>query len=69
MIRYLPHAEETLVKRGLRPEWIEDAVERPDWTEIDPFHPDRIRSYKAIPALSGVYCALFTGPKVPISWY
>lgn len=51
MILYLAHALEALEKRGLRQEWIEATVNRPDWQEVDPVHPDRTRSYKAIEAL------------------
>jgi len=53
VIRYRPHADEAIRTRGLAREWVADVVTTPDWTETDPDHPDRMRSYKAIPALGG----------------
>ena len=53
MIRYRPHAEEAIRARGLAREWVEAVVTQPDWTEIDPRHPERTRSYKAMDALDG----------------
>lgn len=51
MIRYLPHALEALARRGLKPEWVVQAIEAPDWTEPDTDHPGRIRAYWGCAAL------------------
>ncbi len=51
MVRYLPHAKEAMTKRGLRPEWVEDTIVSPNWTDSDPRHPGRIRSFKSIAAI------------------
>ncbi len=53
MIRYLAHALEALAKRGIKPEWVAQAIETPDWTEPDPDHPGRIRAFKAISDMNG----------------
>ncbi len=53
MIRYLPHAVEALAKRGISEAWVTDTLSLPDWTEVDPRHPTRTRSYKSIPAFGG----------------
>ncbi len=53
MIRYRPHAEEALRIRGLLREWVEAALAAPDWTEPDPAHPGRSRTFKAIPETGG----------------
>ncbi|MCF3947769.1 DUF4258 domain-containing protein [Acidiphilium iwatense] len=53
MIRYLPHAEEALAKRGIKRDWVAAAIERPDWTDTDPAKPSRTRSYKAIDEIDG----------------
>ena len=50
MIRYLPHAEEAIIVRGIDRAWIEAAIATPDRTERDPRHPGRTRSYKATAA-------------------
>ncbi len=53
MIRYLPHAIEAMERRELGEAWVRETVIAPDWTEPDPRHPDRTRSYKAINAAGG----------------
>ena len=51
MIRYTKHALEAMAKRGLAASWIEATVKAPDSVESDPRHPERTRSFKAIPQL------------------
>ncbi len=53
MIRYLSHALEAMSKRGVKPDWVADTIQQPDWTEPDAAHRGRIRSYKAIAGFSG----------------
>ena len=53
MIRFLTHAEEAMQKRGIEPAWVIDTLQMPDWTEPDPGHPDRTRSFKAIASSGG----------------
>jgi Domain of unknown function (DUF4258) len=53
MIRLTKHAQEAIIKRDIAALWIEAAVNTPDSVEADPRHPDRLRSYKAIPELGG----------------
>lgn len=53
MIRYLPHAIEAMAKRGILEAWVTAALIAPDWTESDPRHADRTRSYKAIAEYGG----------------
>lgn len=53
MIVLTKHAREAMELRGLALAWVEETILRPDWTAADPNHPDRTRSYKAIPALGG----------------
>ena len=48
MIRFTKHAQEAISAREIAIDWIEAAVDAPDWVEPDPRHPDRTRSYKAI---------------------
>jgi hypothetical protein len=52
MIHYLAHALEAMSKRGVKPDWVADTIEQPDWTEPD-VQPGRIRSYKAISDFGG----------------
>ena len=42
-----------MTRRGIAAIWTENAVSAPDPVEVDPRHADRLRSYKAIPELSG----------------
>jgi hypothetical protein len=51
MIRHTKHALEAMAKRGLAASWIEATVNPPDSVESDPRHPERTRSFKAIPEL------------------
>jgi hypothetical protein len=53
MIRLLAHAKEAMEARGVSLAWVEATLETPDWTEADPHHPERSRSYKVIAALGG----------------
>jgi hypothetical protein len=53
MIRLLPHANEAMKARGISLEWVEAVLRAPDWTEPDPRHPERRRSYKAIADFKG----------------
>ncbi len=48
MIGLTRHALEAISIRDIATDWIEAAVSTPDWSEPDPRHPDRTRSYKAI---------------------
>ena len=48
MIRFTKHAQEAISVREIAIDWIEAAVNAPDWIDPDPRHPDRARSYKAI---------------------
>ena len=52
-LRYLPHAEEAMIRRGIRHAWIEKTIASPDWTEADSQHPGRIRSFKAMEPMGG----------------
>jgi len=53
VIKFSKHAKEALAARGIELAWIRDALAGPDRTEIDPRHPDRCRSYKAIASFGG----------------
>jgi hypothetical protein len=53
MIRYLPHAEEAMARRSIAREWVAETLSAPDWTEPDPRHADRTRSFKSLAALGG----------------
>jgi hypothetical protein len=53
MIRYLPHAQEALEKRGINQAWVEVTILTPDWSEPDPGHGDRTRSFKVLEFLGG----------------
>lgn len=53
MIRYLAHAEEALKKRGLIRAWVDAAILAPDWTETDPGHTERTRSFKKLESIGG----------------
>jgi hypothetical protein len=53
VIRYLPHAEEAMAKRGISLEWVADALATLDWTDTDPRYPERHRSFKAIAEYGG----------------
>ncbi len=53
MIRYLPHADEAMQKRGLLREWVEATIAAPDWVEPDPRYPERTRSFKVLEPMGG----------------
>jgi hypothetical protein len=53
MIRLTKHAQEALDVRNITLAWIEATVNSPDFVEVDPRHPERTRSYKAVPEYSG----------------
>lgn len=53
MIRYLAHAEEALKKRGLIRAWVDAAILAPDWTETDPGHTERTRSFNKLESIGG----------------
>jgi hypothetical protein len=42
------HAQEKLLRPGLRREWVEDAARRPTWVEPDPFDAEVERRFKPI---------------------
>jgi hypothetical protein len=44
MIRFTKHAYEAITKREIAADWIESAVNTPDFVEADPRYPDRLRS-------------------------
>ena len=48
MIRYTAHARTTIAERGLASDWVERAIEHPDWTEPDVGNPALTRSFKGI---------------------
>jgi hypothetical protein len=41
-----------LRERGIRREWVTDALAEPDWTTPN-LHPDRTRAFRAIPDAGG----------------
>ena len=49
MIRLTKRALEAAASRNIALAWVEATVSSPDVVEGDPRHPDRTRSYKAIP--------------------
>ena len=53
VIRFTKHAQEAIDKRGIAVEWIEQAVQAPDWVRPDPRHPERTRSYKVVAQRAG----------------
>lgn len=53
MLRLTKHAQEAITKRAIPVIWIEDAVSTPDFVRLDPRHPERTRSYKAIAQCGG----------------
>ena len=42
------HARARMQSRQVRPQWIEDTVRAPDWTEPDPRDPTVERRFRAI---------------------
>ena len=53
MIRLTKHAREAVDVRNISLAWIEATVSSPDFVEMDPRHPERTRSYKAIVEFGG----------------
>jgi hypothetical protein len=53
MIKLTVHTEEAMTKRGIQRAWIEATLTSPDWSERDPRHPERTRSYRAVPETGG----------------
>jgi hypothetical protein len=53
VIRFSKHAQEAITKRNIAAVWIENAISTLDFVEVDPRHPDRFRSYIAIPESGG----------------
>lgn len=53
MIRFTKHAREAMTIRRIAPEWIESTIVAPDRVEADPRHPERTRSYRAVPEFRG----------------
>jgi hypothetical protein len=49
MIGFLPHAQAAMAKRQIGVDLVERALEWPDWSDDDPNHLGRRRSYKTIP--------------------
>jgi hypothetical protein len=46
---YTQHAVAMLAEREIDRNWVEQTILHPDETEPDPRHPDRHRSFRAIP--------------------
>jgi uncharacterized protein YuzE len=61
MIRYRPHAEQQMQERGIDRNWVEETVANPDWTEQDPRHPGRTRSYSGAGWPGPAGCSLARG--------
>ncbi|GBQ59650.1 hypothetical protein AA16373_1641 [Komagataeibacter swingsii DSM 16373] len=38
-------------RRGILPEWVKETVLKPEWSEVDPVHAGRMRSYRTIAEL------------------
>jgi hypothetical protein len=53
MIRLTKQAQEAVDVRNITLAWIEATVNSPDFVEVDPRHPERTRSYKAVPEYGG----------------
>jgi hypothetical protein len=50
MIRFTEHARAAMYARGIALNWAEATIHAPDRAEIDPRHPERLRSFRMIPA-------------------
>ena len=50
---YTRHAQQMLLERDLKPEWVERSVLEPDSTEPDPKHPERLRAFRTVPERDG----------------
>ncbi len=50
---YTRHALAMLAERDIDRDWVERTILHPDETEQDPQHPDRLRSFRAIPERDG----------------
>jgi hypothetical protein len=53
MIRLTKHAQEAVDIRNIDFNWVEEAVNSPDFVEADPRHLGHRRSYKAIAEFGG----------------
>jgi len=67
MIRLTKHAQEAVDVRNITLAWIEATVNSPDFVEVDPRHPERTRSYKAVPNTAAGCCGLCIGRMAMIS--
>ncbi len=47
------HAQAKLAERGIPPEWVEDVVRYPDWTDAEPHDRDAERRFGPVPAFGG----------------
>jgi len=47
------HASIVIMERGIHPNWIEKAIQQPDWTEPDLFDNSLTCAFVAIPEFGG----------------
>lgn len=52
-LAYTLHANAKLHERGIRPEWVEQAVRHPLWAEPEPRDPTAERRFAPIPDFGG----------------
>lgn len=52
-IVYGSHALDTLTERGIEREWVARRLAESDSVEPDPVHPDRMRTFRALPERDG----------------
>lgn len=50
---YTNHARAMLAEREIAPEWVERTVLKPETTEPDPKHPERVRAFRTVPERDG----------------
>ena len=43
------HAQERIIQRNIREDWIRDTILHPQHTEVDPQNPTVLRAWKVIP--------------------
>jgi hypothetical protein len=68
MVRFTKHAREAISVREIAADWIEAALSAPDWTEPDPRHPDRTRSYiRQSLNMPAAFCGLCIDERAMIS--
>jgi hypothetical protein len=53
MIHYSLHANEQIEERRIERGWVGIAITAPDWTEVDPIFPERMRCYKSVAEFAG----------------